>query len=270
MPKPSDDRLVAYLDGELDDSEAAVIADALEHDAALRDRAALLSESAVLLRSAFDEVLHQPLPERLIRAARGDTGGVADLAEARRKRWMRIPGDRRWWLGAAAAASLAAFAVGFGLGGGEVALPGAMEAANGPPSAEPVSDTFPDNLAGYYRRYVNAGPNDGASFDKLPQNFHLPNLKPWGLEFEGARFLMSEGQPAMALMYTTQNKALGPILVVVANSTRGDKSTDFYHRGDVNVLRWRHHGHAYAIAGTASINYLWNLHNDLAYQFDTI
>ena len=41
-------------------------------------------------------------------------------------------------------------------------------------------------------------------------------------------------------------------------------------RGDVNVLRWRHHGRSYAIAGTTSFNYLWNIQNDLAYQLDGI
>jgi anti-sigma factor RsiW len=270
MPRPSDERLIAYLDGELEESERDAVADALERDAELRERGAALSESAVLLRSAFDEVLHEPLPERLIRAARGESGAVTDLAAARQKRWKRVLGDRRFWLGTAAAASLAAFAVGFGIGGGDVGLADAILAAYAPHSAEQAADSFPDNLAGYYRRYVNMGPNDGTTFDKLPQNFHLPNLKPWGLAFQGARFLMVEGQPAMALMYTTDNKALGPVLVVVANSPHADKGTDFYHRGDINVLRWRHHGHAYAIAGTASINYLWNIHNDLAYQFDGI
>ena len=270
MPRPSDERLIAYLDGELEESERDAVADALERDAELRERGAALSESAVLLRSAFDEVLHEPLHERLIRAARGESGAVTDLAAARRKRWKRVLGDRRFWLGTAAAASLAAFAVGFGIGGGDVGLADAILAAYAPHSAEQAADSFPDNLAGYYKRYVNIGPNDGTSFDKLPQNFHLPNLKPWGLEFRGARFLMADGQPAMALVYTTDNKQLGPVIVVVANTTKPDKTADFDRRGDINVLRWRHHGHAFALAGTASINYLWNIHNDLAYQFDAI
>lgn len=269
MPKPSDERLIAYLDGELDESERVAVADWLERDGELRERAAQLGESAALLRAAFDEVLHEPLPERLVAAARGGDGVVVDLSAARGRRWKRLLGDHRWWVGAAAAAAIAAFVVGFGIGGGEVGLTG-PEASNLKPNAELVSDSFPDNLAGYYKRYVNIGPNDGTSFDKLPQNFHLPNLKPWGLEFRGARFLMADGQPAMALVYTTDNKQLGPVIVVVANTTKPDKTADFDRRGDINVLRWRHHGHAFALAGTASINYLWNIHNDLAYQFDAI
>jgi anti-sigma factor RsiW len=270
MPRPSDERLIAYLDGELDEAERAKIAHWLERDAELQERATRLSDGAALLRSAFDEVLHEPLPERLIRAARGDGRDAIDLASARKLRRRRLTGDRRWWIGAAVAVSLAAFALGFGVGGGDVALSGADLTARDAHGPLLVSDTFSDNLAGYYRRYVTMGSSNATSFDKLPPNFHVPNLKPWGLQFQGGRFLMAEGQPAMALLYTTDNKALGPVLVVVANSTKGDETADFAHSGNINVLRWRHHGHVYAIAGTASINYLWNIHNDLVYQFDTI
>lgn len=270
MLKPSDDRLIAYLDGELDESERADIARWLEHDGELRERAALLGESAATLRAAFDEVLREPLPERLIAAARGPGAAVVELSAARSRRWNQVLGGPRWWVGIAAAASFAAFAIGFGLGGGEVTLPGAPETARVAPGAELVSDTFPDNLAGYYKRYVTVNPGDATSFDKLPQNFHLPNLKPWGLDFQGARFLMVEGQPATALVYTTSNQALGPVIVVVANSGKPDETVRFARSSDINVLRWRHHGHAYALAGTANANYLWNIHNDLAYQFDGI
>ena len=78
----------------------------------------------------------------------------------------------------------------------------------------------------------------------------LPNLKPWGLQFQGARYLFIEGQPATQLFYTTDNKALGPLTVVVANSTKPDLAPTFDRRDNLNVLYWRHHGHAYALVGT--------------------
>jgi anti-sigma factor RsiW len=265
MSKPSDDRLIAYLDGELDDAERAAIAVWLERDAELRERAAALGESAALLRAAYDEVLREPVPERLLAAAHGATGKVIDLAAARDKRWKRVLGDRRWWMGAAAAAA-AGLVIGIGIGSERP-----RQVADGiVPSPGLVADAFPDNLAGYYNQLVNVSPGDAAPFDKLPQNFPLPNLKPWGLEFQGARFLMVEGQQAMQLLYTTDNKSLGPVIVVVANSPKPDMTVEFRHSGDVNVLRWRHHNHAYALAGRANTNYLWNIHNDLAYQLDGI
>jgi anti-sigma factor RsiW len=268
MSKPSDDRLIAYLDGELDDAERAEIALWLERDAGLRERAAELGESAALLRTAFDEVLREPVPERLVAAARGETGKVVDFAAARDTRLKRVVADRRWWAGAAAAAAIAGLMIGVGIGPAVRPLPVANNAA--PNNVELIADAFPDNLAGYYKRLVTVNPGEAAPFDKLPQNFPIPNLKPWGLEYQGARFVMVEGQPANQLLYTTDNKSLGPVVIVVANSTKPDMGVEFKTSGDVNVLRWRHHGHAYAIAGTATTNYLWNIHNDLVYQLDGI
>jgi anti-sigma factor RsiW len=105
---------------------------------------------------------------------------------------------------------------------------------------------------------------------KLPPDFRLPNLKPWGLDFQGARYLFIEGRPAIQLFYSTDNKALGPLTVVIASTTKPDLTADFEHRDDVNVVRWRYHGHAYALVGTANYGYLWNIHNDIAYQLDSI
>jgi anti-sigma factor RsiW len=287
MQRPSDERLIAYLDGELDAAESAEIARWLERDAGLRDRAALLSESAALLRSAYDDVLREPLPERLIAAARGAAEApVVDIAAARARRWKRYASDRRWWIGVPVAASLMGLMVGGGVGyfagNGSGQRVADLTAAN---TANLVSGSWLDNIAGYHKLFVNAGSNDVALADvpandggdaarkvaqKLPPDFRLPNLKPWGLDFQGARFLIIEGRPATQLFYTTDNKALGPLTVVVGTSSRPDLAPTFEHRDDVNLLYWRHHGHAYALVGTADIGYLWNIQNDIAWQLDAI
>ncbi len=141
-----------------------------------------------------------------------------------------------------------------------------------------------DNIAGYHKLFVNAGPDDRQLMDvpadgnidtlrkagQLPSDFHLPDLKPWGLSFQGARFLVVEGQPATQLFYTTDNQALGPLTVVVASSSKPDLAPTFDRRGDLNLLYWRHHGHEYALVGTADIGYLWNISNDIAWQLDAI
>ena len=113
MAKPSDEQLIAYLDGELAEDERALVALALEGDTELRDRAARLTESAALLRAAFDEVVREPVPDRLIAAARGETNSNVIRFGARLRRHI---GDRRWWIGVPVAASLAGLLVGAGLG----------------------------------------------------------------------------------------------------------------------------------------------------------
>jgi anti-sigma factor RsiW len=274
MQKPSDETLIAYLDGELEPSARAEIEAWLEEDANIRERVSGLTESARLLRAAFDPVLHEPVPERLLAAARGETAAVVDFATERRKRL----GGRNWvqW---AAAAGVAGLVVGGGVGyfvGGPVNS--TQQAAN------LATSNWLDNIAGYHKLFVSAGANDVGLVDvpangdaeahkvvqKLPPDFHLPNLQPWGLQFQGARFLFIEGQPGTQLFYTTDNKALGPVTVVVAASTKPDLAPTFDRRGNLNVLYWRHHGHAYALVGTADIGYLWNISNDIAYQLDAI
>lgn len=267
MQKPNDERLIAYLDGELAESERAEIALWLERDEALRERAAQLTESAALLRSALDEVLREPVPERLIAAARGETTGtVTDLSAARAARARRF-GDRRWWAGMAAAASIFGIMVGSGIG---------YFVGNDSPPAPPAA-AWLDSATVYHNLYVNAGTDerdhlgfDVAAGQKLPQNFRLPNLKPWGLDFQGVRYLIIEGRPAAQLFYTTDNKALGPLTVVVAQTSKPDIAPTWEKHGDVNVFYWRHRGHAYALVGTADFGYLWNIHNDIAYQLDAI
>jgi len=278
MAKPSDEQLIAYLDGELAEDERAVVALALEEDAELRDRAARLTESAALLRAAFDEVVREPVPDRLIAAARGETNSNIVRFGARLRRHM---GDRRWWIGVPLAASLAGLLIGTGLG--FFAADETVATASKPADVNLASGSWLDNIAGYHKLFVAAGPNDTALADvpandgdgrkgsqKLPADFRLPNLKPWGLVFQGARFLIIEGRPATQLFYTTDIKALGPLTVVVGTSNKPDIAATFDHRDDLNLLYWRHHGHAYALVGQADIGYLWNIANDIAWQLDAI
>ena len=284
MQKPSDETLIAYLDGELDAGLRSEIEALIESDAELRDRAAALAASAEALRAAFEPVLHEPVPERLLAAARGLTiaqasAEVVDFAAAQKARASRRLMDRPWarW---AAAAGVCGLVIGSGAG----YFAGGHDTIVQTAATNPAAANWLDNIAGYHKLLINAGADDQALVDvppdandparkvvqKLPADFKLPNLKPWGLQFQGARYLVVEGQPATQLFYTTDNKALGPLTVVIGTTTKSDLAPTFDRRGDLNVLYWRHHGHAYALVGTADIGYLWNISNDIEYQLDAI
>src|SRR6202045_1412395 len=73
MQRLGDDRLIAYLDGELETAQRREIEAWLDADPAGRPQLAALADSTHLLRLAYDEVLHEALPDRLIVAARGET-----------------------------------------------------------------------------------------------------------------------------------------------------------------------------------------------------
>jgi anti-sigma factor RsiW len=290
MQKHSDEALIAYLDGELDAGEQRHVEAWMEADPAVRERMAALALSDDLVRSAFAEVAAEPLPERLIAAARGEThAGAAAPKEAeivvlpRKATAPRV--DRRWHIGLAAAAGL--FGILFG-GAGTYLGVGVLGTAN-PATERKVVDaaennTWLDNAAGYYKLMVSAGDNMlidvPASNDtsealqkisqNLPQQVRLPDLKPWGLNFRGARLVVVDGRPAAQLVYVTDNKAIGPLTLLIGASKQPDSAPAFDHRQDVNLLYWRHHGRAYALVGRTDIGYLWGIANDVAWQLDAI
>jgi anti-sigma factor RsiW len=289
MQQRSDDSLVAYLDGELEVAQRREVEAWLEADPAARQRMAALAESASLLRLALDEAIREPIPERLIVAAGGETAlsqASAQILPFRRRRGAQIAVPRVWRIGLPIAASLFGLLVGGGatyLGVGRPALNGI---AGKPPAIEATAanNLWLDNAAGYFKLVVSAGDNPPMDIpatgdprealqkisQSLPQKIQLPDLKPWGLSFRGARLVVEEGRPAAALVYTTDNKAIGPLGLIIGSSKQPDIPPTFDRRQDVNLLYWRHQGRAYALVGQADIGYLWGIANDVAWQLDAV
>lgn len=291
MQQLSDELLIAYLDGELGASERREVEGRLDIDPVAREKLATLAEAGGLVRLAFDEIMHEPIPDRLIAAARGETGSPEPGAKVlpfnalqSRKRGLNAP---RWWVGVALAASLFALL----LGGGITYLgitrfePGALGGGQAVAEAAAANNAWLDNAAGYYKLFVSAG-GDGALIDvpatgdprealqkisqSLPQGVRLPDLKPWGLNFHGVRVVVANGRPAAQLVYTTDNKAIGPLTLIIGSSKEADLAPTLTRRQDVNLLYWRHQGRAYALVGQADTGYLWGIANDVAWQLDAI
>ena len=97
---PSDEQLVAFLDGEAADADIALVESALERDPSIRARLQKLSEATALVRESFDDVLREPVPEHLLRAAaqpdaqvltfRPRIPGLGGRAIALPRRWATI------------------------------------------------------------------------------------------------------------------------------------------------------------------------------------
>ena len=292
MQKRSDDRLIAYLDGEVDASARREIEDWLDSDPAARDKLAALAQSAALVRSAFDEVTHEPLPDRLIAAARGERVSVEPSAKILPFRPGQgtgsAPAVRRWWLGLPLAASLFGLLLGCAITYLSVAklLPGGIGGKQPAVEMAAADSLWLDNAVGYFKLAASSG--DGALVDvpatgdareawqkisqSLPQEVRWPdlNLKPWGLNFRGARLVVADGRPAAQLMYTTDNKAIGPLTLIISSSKEPDTPPALARRQDVNLLYWRHQGRAYALVGQTDVGYLWGIANDVAWQLDAI
>jgi anti-sigma factor RsiW len=292
MQRHSDEALVAYLDGELDADERRHVEAWLDADPAVRERLTALARSDDLVRGAFEDIVDEPVPARLTAAARGLSETVAGAAHEAEILVMKRPGwaafpppHRRWQIGLAAAAGLVGVIFG---GAGTYLGMGMLNPAN--PAAErklaaaAANNTWLDNAAGYYKLTVSAGDNMlidvPASSDprealqkisqSLPQQVRVPDLKAWGLTFRGARLVVVEGRPAAELVYVTDNKAIGPLTLVIGASKEPDIQPTFDRRQDVNMLYWRHQERAYALVGQTDIGYLWGIANDVAWQLDAI
>ena len=264
MQKHSDEALVAYLDDELDREERAHVEAWLDADPSVRDRLLALAETANTLRGAFADFVNEPVPERLIAAARGETAGAneAEIVVLRpRREESAPPPSRRWYVQLASAAALFGLAVGAGAGYFGNGLLAPVKAPTDRQVQTASVSSWLDNAAGDYKLIVNAGgdplvdvPATGDNGDvlqkisqNLPQQVRLPDLKPWGLSFRGARLVVLEGKPAAQLVYTTDNKAIGPLNLIIGSTKEPDIAPTFERRQYLNLLYWRHHGRASAL-----------------------
>ncbi len=114
--KISDEQLMAYADGELDETMRSEIAAAIERDPALAERVRAHERTRVQVHAAFAPVVEEVIPERLIAAVNASpdrSGAVSDLRQARERKEQQT--RRRWsfadW-GAIAASLLLGIIVG--------------------------------------------------------------------------------------------------------------------------------------------------------------
>ncbi len=70
---PDYELLMAYVDGELDSEQAARVEARLESDAQVRELVEQIRSTNALLRQGLDEVLEQPVPQRLLDTLQGPT-----------------------------------------------------------------------------------------------------------------------------------------------------------------------------------------------------
>jgi len=282
MREIDDELLVAYLDGELDEASYAAIDAALASDAVLRSRLDVLADTTALVRRAFDDVLHEPIPARLLAAASGEQ--VRSLQPSSvLDRFRRVSGkivpahiganmNRHPWASMAVAASLLGLMIGTPIG--YIAGGGAPQTGTGSPQVASAAPGWLDNLVGYHNLFISSA--DGAEntvFDvpagsekRLPVDIRVPDLKPYSLTFRGARRIVLDGKPAFQFFYGSPTKKSGAITLFITSTSRPELTPTFERRDNVNLIYWRHLGHGYAIAGQADKGTMSSLANDVAWQ----
>ena len=273
MNRVDDVMLMAYVDGEVDAATAREIEAAMAADPAVAARAQRMRDGAAITRAAFADVLHEPVPDRLVAAlAGGGSLGAASAAaaatvvrlEPRRSGGSPIQHGAWGW---AMAAGLAALIVGYSAGRYTNLMPVAGDA---PPIQ--VASTTPggpgerwlDHVAGIYQVYTSSlAQKDKLLVDfsaedvpelekyfgtKLNRKLAVPDLSARGFAPQGGRLLIIGGKPAAQFLYTSTTGDL--VALVVAHSEAPYLPAQSDRRGDVNIVHWRNNGYAYAFAGT--------------------
>jgi hypothetical protein len=113
----SEETLMAYADGELDAAARASVEAAMQKDPEIRKRLARHRALRETMQGAFSAVLKEPVPQRLIEAARGQSAApksaVVDLSVARAAARKDSAAPRRWQPAAMAASLLLGLGLGF-------------------------------------------------------------------------------------------------------------------------------------------------------------
>lgn len=122
----SDETLMAFADGELDDDAAAEVEQAMNDDPAIAERVAAFMETGTLAKAAFDRVLDKPVPDALRQDVKAMLGGsdaagtdddtVVAFHQPPRTQRMPLAANTNWITAAAASVALVVgAAIGYGL-----------------------------------------------------------------------------------------------------------------------------------------------------------
>ncbi|MDT3309876.1 transcriptional regulator [Pseudomonas sp. rhizo66] len=232
MNTPSDEQLVAYLDGELDGDDRQQLDNAIAEDSLLSLRVQWLSRSNLPYKNAYDELAQQAPLDRL--QARLDAIPSPEK-----------PGlSRRWFIGGAAAALLAGGVLADRLFlGWHAAQSNNWRALVG------------DYMALYVPQTLDHLPTDEAAqraqlrtIDaRLGLNLAPATLKLPDAEFKRAQMLEYDGVPIAQIVYLDAKH--GPLALCVTRSNSGSQPLAHERRREMNVVYWTERQHSWMLIG---------------------
>ena len=236
MTPAAEDDLHAYADGQLPEARRLEFEQALARDQALAAQVAEVRRQNASLRDALDGWLAEPVPQRLLDAAR---------PPARSAAWRRVL--------APIAASAATLVI--GLAGGWYARDSALERAGLP-------TTFPRQAAlthALYAADANRPVEIWAAEEKRLANWltrrlgfpvHAPDLNSAGYALVGGRLVAGSEQPTALFMY--ENAAKNRLTLQARKPPAGANDTAFRYaiEDGVGVYYWIDDNCAYALSGT--------------------
>jgi len=232
----SDDDIQAFADRQLPADRRAVVEQALAGDPALAAKVRDIERQNAWLRDGLDALLIEPLPQRLVEAARAPRG----------------PRRTGRWLAASGFAAAATLVVGFG--GGWYWRDAQLEIA-GTPTTFARQAAFTHAL---YASDVNRPVEMWAPEEKrlvtwlskrLDYPLHAPDLNSLGYSLVGGRLVAGNERPTALFMY--ENAAKERLTLQARKQPPGTDETAFRYAVEdgIGVYYWIDDRCAYALSG---------------------
>ncbi|MEO1140023.1 MAG: anti-sigma factor [Pseudomonadota bacterium] len=241
--KLENEKLSAFLDGELSEAETREIEDALASDPALQKEMELLMASDTLAQDEFAEMLQEPVPFELAAAIQK----APDASMARMANSQEKPRSYAWLTAIAACIALM---IG-GAGGYLAGSTNTAQLAAAPSWLEDIAD-YHRVYAGQKRHLVEVPASEADHIqtwltNTVGANVRVPDLSEHGLTFRGARLLVAAGKPVAQLMFTdAQDRVVALCLI------RTQTPADGFNQRIINgfeMVSWGGQGANFVIVG---------------------
>lgn len=232
LHQPSEDELHAYVDSQLDEPRRAAVAAWLAANPGEGERVGHWLAQKALLQAAFDPVLDEPVPERLLRATHAPVA-------ANQPRFRLV-------------AAIAWLAVGILIGYSVKAWQPAMEA--GPPPIARSAAVAHAVYAPEVRHPVEVGADQEAHLvqwlsKRLGSSLKVPHLGPEGYALVGGRLLPGDSGPVAQFIY--EDSSGKRLTLYIRSDAQDNRETAFRYaqEGKVGVFYWLDGKLGYALSG---------------------
>jgi anti-sigma factor RsiW len=263
----SDEKLVAYLDGELDASESAALSNALVRDAAARGRLETLKGGGRAFAEAFDAMLAAAPDDKLqamfaglvaqtsggtINRSASDEAPAGETVVPFRQPVKPQPQQARHtplWRMAAAAVLLAAVFAGGVISGGILNEPQQVAEAPGwrEAAARYVALFSKETLEGMPAYSVEKRANLAKAEDALGLQLTESRLSAPDLDFRGTQLLNFNGKPLAQIAYLHGEKPVALCIIAAANGEPAAPANETRH--GLNIVHWAAGGYGYMLIG---------------------
>lgn len=235
-----DEKLSAFLDGELPEAEAREIEAALERDPTLQAELEALMAADAGAKADFDAMLDEPVPFELAAAIRSAPDAVVANTAA--------PPSGRGWLTAAVAS--VALLIG-GTGGYFTGVSQGTEVAAAPGWLVDIAD-YHSVYAAQKRHLVEVGADEADHIKtwltaSIGADVRIPDLTAQGLTFQGARLLVAAGKPVAQLMYLDADARVVALCLIATDTPRDGFAVQTINAFE--MVSWGGDGANYVVVG---------------------